>query len=838
MKTEHKVIALSLLLGLSVWVIDALIDHLFFYKEPFLRLLITDIPRHGLYTRSIVIIYLFAIGLVTSRVFARHGRIEQALRDGEEKFRTLSEQSLLGIYIIKDDRVVYANDKVAEILGCSIDDILKWDEAKLVEAVHPEDREFVREQMTRTRTDEEHGVHQFDCRIIDSRGEVRWLSHYSKCIGFEGRTAVETVVMDITGQRLIQEAIARGKKEWERTFDSVSDPIALMDTNSNITRLNMAMADKLGLRPQEAIGLTYFKAIHSMEEPPAYCPHARLLTDGQEHRQEMHIERLDGDFIVTASPLHSAEGQLLGSVYIAHDITERKRVEEALRNSEEFNRDLVTLAPVGIAYLDAEGRVAFINPALSKMMEVPEDEIASIIGSQPDEISHLKAAGLGEYLGNLLHGEPIHFEEVEFISSSGAGKVWNIYAEPRLDPGGGVTGAVVMCVDTTDYKELQAHLRQVQKLEAMGTLAEGIAHDFNNLLLAILGNVELALRSLEPDSRAVDNLDAIQRSADRAAQLTSQLLTFGHSRMDKPRPVILDSSIDEVLTILRRTIDPRIELTVEKEPDLWVVMTDTGQMQQVLINLLVNARDALKDAGCITLRTENITVDKEHCLIQKEAQPGDYVRLTVADTGEGIPVDIMPRIFEPFFTTKEPGKGTGLGLATVYGIVKAHNGWIEVKSAPNQETTFQLYLPRVDVEAVPEVQPVEEEELPGGSETILMVDDETEVLNIGSSILKEFGYKVVTAKDGLQALDVYKDRKEAVDLVILDLSMPRMSGRETLQGLLEMNPDLKVIISSGFARSAPVNDLLQIGASGFIQKPYRIRKLLQTVRGVLDGKEV
>jgi two-component system, cell cycle sensor histidine kinase and response regulator CckA len=291
--------------------------------------------------------------------------------------------------------------------------------------------------------------------------------------------------------------------------------------------------------------------------------------------------------------------------------------------------------------------------------------------------------------------------------------------------------------------------------------------------------------------------------------------------------------VDEVVPLLQSSIDPKIEVQIEKDPNLWVAMADTGQIGQVLMNLLVNARDALPDGGCIKIATENVTISEEEVKPLSEARPGEYICLSVSDNGLGMSTEVQQRIFEPFFTTKSPGHGTGLGLSVVYGIVTGHHGWIDVESSEGKGTKFRVYLPQFKGQAAKERETTNEA-LPHGKEKILIVDDQQIILDVGGAILKRAGYQVLTAEDGIKAIELYKANPDEIDLVILDLSMPRMSGRETLIELRKLNPKLKVMISSGYDDRNSITDLISKGACGFLQKPYRIHQILQAVRKVID----
>jgi signal transduction histidine kinase/CheY-like chemotaxis protein len=390
----------------------------------------------------------------------------------------------------------------------------------------------------------------------------------------------------------------------------------------------------------------------------------------------------------------------------------------------------------------------------------------------------------------------------------------------------------VIARDISERKHLEAQVHQAQKMEAVGQLAGGIAHDFNNLLTAILGNLSLVLSNLPRPSPDGELLEAAEKAALRAAELTSQLLGFSRRSMLRPQPTNLNTIIEETVRLLRRAIDPRIVIDVRVADQLWTVQADPGQMNQVLVNLCLNARDAMQEGGNLLLETSTLVVNEDHARRHLEARRGEFVRLRVADTGHGMPPEVHARIFEPFFTTKGPGKGTGLGLAMVFGIVKQHQGWIECKSEVKKGTMFDIYLPRSKQgqEAAP---PGEKRSPPSrGHELILLADDELMIRNLGRAILERQGYQVLLAQDGQEAVELYQREKGAIDLVILDLTMPRLSGREAFQQLVEIDPQVRVLFASGY--SADFVEAEQEQMLGFIGKPYRPDDLTETVRAVLD----
>jgi PAS domain S-box-containing protein len=386
--------------------------------------------------------------------------------------------------------------------------------------------------------------------------------------------------------------------------------------------------------------------------------------------------------------------------------------------------------------------------------------------------------------------------------------------------------------DITDRKRLEGQLLQAQKMESIGTLAGGIAHDFNNLLGGILGFASLTKSKIPIEHQIYEYVDTIEKSATRAAKLTSQLLAFARGGKYEPRPINLNSIINETLEIIGRTFDKSIEIETSFCDAIPTVEADAGQMQQVIMNLCVNAHDAMETGGKLILRTDVETVTHTYFKANMTVQPGAYVTMTVSDTGIGIEKDEVQRIFEPFYTTKKPGKGTGLGLSMVYGAVKNHGGFVNVYSEPAMGTTFKVYLPASDK---PELhEPDESGRATGGNELILVADDEEAIRTLAKEILESHGYRVMLAEDGREAVDLFEKHHGELGLVILDMVMPRMGGRETFLKMKELNPQARALLSTGYSQDGKAEEILKSGVRGFIQKPYQVDTLLSKVRSVLD----
>jgi two-component system, cell cycle sensor histidine kinase and response regulator CckA len=378
-------------------------------------------------------------------------------------------------------------------------------------------------------------------------------------------------------------------------------------------------------------------------------------------------------------------------------------------------------------------------------------------------------------------------------------------------------------------------LVQAQKMEAVGTLAGGIAHDFNNVLQVALGYSELILADEDLPQRYRIDLQKIHESARRGADLVQRLLTFSRKTDIKPQPINLNYRVKDLTKMLERTIPKMIEIQLSLSEDLVTINADPTQLDQILMNLAVNARDAMPEGGKLLLETAKVSIDEEFVRTHLEAKLGPHVLLTVTDTGSGIDKDTLQHIFEPFYTTKGVGAGTGLGLAMVHGIVRHHGGHIKCYSEPGKGTTFKIYFPAL-ISEEEEAQTIERPMPRGGSETILLVDDEEFIRDLGSRILTKAGYKVITASDGKEALEVYQHSSDKISLVILDLIMPKMGGKQCLEGLMGLNPSIKVIMASGYSANGPTKDALSAGARGFVNKPYDIRQVLEVVRRVLEAE--
>jgi len=557
---------------------------------------------------------------------------------------------------------------------------------------------------------------------------------------------------------------------------------------------------------------------------------ARDMTEKKEAEEELkkYREHLEEMVETRTSELVQANEQLQG------EIAERQRTEEALKSSEARYRSLFNGVPVGLYRSTPDGQILDANLALVQMLGFPDQEslvkinvAASFVN--PEDREREQA---------LLEREGIVRDyEMELRRNDGK-KIW-VRDTVRIvrDADAGVTCYEGSLEEITERKQLESQYRQSQKMEAIGRLAGGVAHDFNNLLTAISGYSEMTLMDLRRDDPLRLNIEEILKAADRATSLTQQLLAFSRKQILQPRKISLNDTLTGMHEMLRRLIGEDVDLSLELEPDLGTVTADPGQIEQIVMNLAVNARDAMPRGGKLFIETDNVFLDEAYTQRHLEVSPGPYVMLAVSDNGLGMDEETQARIFEPFFTTKERGKGTGLGLATVYGIINQSGGHIWVYSEPGQGTAFKIYLPRLDAAVEVERAKVIPAEMPFGEETILVVEDEDALRALIQRSLKKFGYRVLEARHGGEALLICEQAQEPIHLMLVDVVLPQMSGPRIAARLAGLQPGMKVLYMSGYTENAIVHHGILDQQVPFLQKPFKPMTLVRKVREVLDAQD-
>ncbi len=536
-----------------------------------------------------------------------------------------------------------------------------------------------------------------------------------------------------------------------------------------------------------------------------------------------------------------AKHRLEGSARLIGEIVERKRAQERLRQAKEYAENLIETANAIVVGLDARTNISVFNRAAEAITGYSRAEVLNrnwfeVLVPQ-DRYPHVRA----EFERLAQGGVPKNFEN-PILTKSGQERqiAWQnneVYEQGRF------AGTISFGIDVTERRKveeertrLQAQLLQAQKMESVGRLAGGVAHDFNNMLGVILGHTELALMQVAPADPLYGNLKEIKKAAQRSADLTRQLLAFARKQTVAPRVLDLNATVESMLKMLRRLIGEDIELAWKPAQDLWKTRIDPAQVDQILANLAVNARDAIAGVGRLTIETTNVVIDEDGSAAARGLACGEYVLLAVSDDGCGMNPDVLEHLFEPFFTTKGVGKGTGLGLATVYGIVRQNAGFVNVASKPGQGATFKIYLPRHTGAATAAPSAKTDEAAPGGGETILLVEDEAAVLDLGKTLLERLGYTVLTAGTPAEALRTAEAFGARIHLLVSDLIMPEMNGRELAERLTAVRPDLKCLFMSGYTANVIARHGVLDEGVQFIQKPFLIQELAAKVRKALEQK--
>jgi PAS domain S-box-containing protein len=744
-----------------------------------------------------------------------------------------------------------------------------------LEMIHPDDRAIVQTAWQGLVAGGSEAVYEY--RLALPNGSVRWVRSSVRASAGEYGRRMDGVVSDITDRKAAIEAVQEGAARYRGLVEHA--PIAIYE--EDFTAVGAWMAD---LRGRGVTDLRAYLADHPGEvadavrrvrvldvnraavEQAGAAAKAELLaalpklfTDQAragfaeelvaiwEGRDEFEYEsralRLDGrpvDVIVRIYvPRRDGRPDLAGVIATCTDITARRQAEEARDRQHILLQTILNAIPDQISRKDEAGVYRGCNTSFAQFFDMGEKEV--IGRTARDLLPAAEADILATSDARLFAGGPAERLELWLPAPDGRTVLFESLRVPLPGPDGRPAELLGISRDITARRQLEEQLRQAGKLEAVGQLAGGVAHDFNNLLTAIVGNLSLAQTLLAADHPARELLVASDQAAWRAAELTRQLLGFARRTTVRLEPADVNASVAETLGILRRTIDPRITIDARPAANLSPVLADLGQISQVLMNLCLNARDAMPNGGTLTIETADADVDAAHAKRVAAARPGAFVRLTVADSGHGIAPAIRDRIFEPFFTTKELGKGTGLGLALVHGIVTQHGGWVEVDSTPGGGTRFEVYLPatgvRCSVFGVSD-QPTDRRTPntePPITQTILLVDDEPMICTLGRAILEERGYRVLLACDGQEAVEMYRRELGRVDLVILDLSMPRLNGRDACRQLTQIDPHVRVLLSSGFAPDT-AEAMREAGVKGFVAKPYRPADLVAAVNQVMSDE--
>jgi len=622
-----------------------------------------------------------------------------------------------------------------------------------------------------------------------------------------------------------KEKLRQSEARFRAAFESASDCILIWDKDYNYLYANQAAIDHVGTTHDKVIGKNIRDGLgHIPDFMHLWMSRVdRVFETGKVLRVQDETT-MQGQLFFTdsvISPIRNPDGSVSAVCVLYRDITEHRRAEEEIRKLGSAVEQSID----GIAMVDMEARLTYVNKA-----------IADVHGYSPKEM-------IGMQVQDLHGDEQVYKSAMDQIKTQGFcegeiglmrkdGTPFPAYMSVTLlkDNDGNPASIIAVLRDITEQKRIETQLQQAQRMEALGTLGGGVAHDFNNLLMGIQGRTSLMLMDKESSHPDYEHLKGIEDYVKSAADLTKQLLGFARGGKYEVKPTDINELIKKSSKMFART-KKEIKINRKYQKHVWTIEADQGQIDQVFMNLYVNAWQAMPGGGDLYVQTENVTLDEDY-VKPFEIEPGKYVKISVTDTGVGMDEATHQRIFDPFFTTKEMDRGTGLGLASAYGIIKNHGGFINVYSEKGEGTTFNIYLPASEKEII------EEKELSkdvlGGSETVLLVDDENMIIEVGEQLLQKLGYKVLIAGNGKEAIDIYEKNKDKIDIIILDMIMPDMSGGDTFDRLKEIKSDVKVLLSSGYSINGQAADILEGGCNGFIQKPFNMKGLSQKLRQILD----
>jgi PAS domain S-box-containing protein len=638
-------------------------------------------------------------------------------------------------------------------------------------------------------------------------------------------------------QELATRELWRNTHYYRTLLDSLHEDIIVIDRDYQITDINNNFLVTSGFNRLEVIGRHCFEVLHGYDEPchyhgenckldevfqtgqPCSCRHEHLKKDGSKNWVD-----------ILASPIKNKDNKVSHVIEAIRDITDLVAVENAIKESEEKYRLVIEDANDAIFIVQDES-VKFSNPKAKEFTGYTVEELTSVSFFNfihPEDRAMVLERHHGRIKGKK---QP---ESYSFRIINKAGEILWVQLNVALITWDNKPATLNILRDITPQKKMEAQLQTAQKMEAIGTLAGGIAHDFNNILFGVIGYTEIALSEIEKDTTLYENLQEVLLAGERAKDLVKQILTFSRQTEQDRKPVQVKTIVKEVLKLLRASLPTTIEIRQEIKSDS-LVLADPTQIHQILMNLCTNAEHAMRDkGGVLDIMLSDVELDRDFAAGHPDIEPGTFARLTVSDSGHGIPSHSLDRIFDPFFTTKNSSEGTGMGLSVVHGIVGSNGGTITVSSESGQGSTFDVYLPVIERSVVPQI--IDEEFIPTGTERILFVDDEQTIVNIGQQILESLGYDVTTRTSSKDALELFKTQANTFDLVITDMTMPKMTGDILTRELIRIKPDIPVILCTGFSAKMDDQKAKTQGIKAFILKPIVKREIAEIIRKVLDGK--
>ena len=769
-------------------------------------------------------------------------RAEEALRENEALLKAAIESTEDGILAVDENgKTIIANLRFRRMWRMPDELFNKKDDEKMLS--------FVLDQLKEpddflSKVQNLYGTTKEDLDLLNFK-DGRIFERYSRPMKIgEKLTGRVWSFRDITKRTQSEVALWENEEKYRTILDSIEEAYFEIDIAGNLTFFNDSLSKSLGYSDDELMGMNnrdymspdsskkiyeLFNQIYNTGNPIKKVPYEIIRKDGSSGFHELF-----------ASLMKNQAGQRIGFRGISHDITDRQRAEEALLESEERYRALFERSLESVYLCDFEGNFIDANDVALELLGYSKDGIKSLnfvslldkdqLPLAAETVEEILKTGsqkdVAEYKLRRKDGEHVYVESMGAI----------IYRDGKPFAIQGIARDITGRKQSEEQKhKLEALLQQSQKMEAVGTLAGGIAHDFNNILAIILGNAELASADVPDWNPASESLKEIRRASIRAKDMVHQLLAFSRKSDEESKPIDIAPIIKESMKMLRSAIPTSVEFKQHISDNSYSVMGDATQINQIVMNLVTNAADAMsEEGGLLEMTLEKIILQEEKACFDWVLSPGPYVRLRTRDTGEGVEPKIMDRIFDPYYTTKEVGKGTGMGLSVIHGIVKRHGGGIRVESKPGKGTLFEIYFPALEKTEEEEKEP--EEEIKGGSERILFVDDEEPMVNLYRRHLERLGYDVKSTTKPVEALEWFKADPDQFDVIITDMTMPRMTGDRLAAEVLKIRPNMPVIICTGYSERMSAKKAEALGVRKYIEKPIDLRNLASSLREVLDGQ--
>jgi PAS domain S-box-containing protein len=813
-------------IGLAVffWIVESAI-HVFIFQEPGFIQQIFSPPSHEVWMRIVVVAMFIGFGMYAQLSIIQRRRAEEAARGAHAELNQIFETAADGMRVVdKDFNVLRVNRTFSRLSG-----------VRKNEAIGKKCYEVFRGDV----------CHTSGCpvtRILGGEERVEYDAQKERNDGstvpcivtatpFRGAggelIGIVEDFKDIAERKQAEKALQESEEKYSTLVENSLTGI-FIHQDGRYVFVNDRFADIHGYQPGELIGKDPLTLVHPDErEALRQVMSKRLEGEKAPERYEVRRLRKDGKTIwceMMATRIeYGGRPAIMGNIV---DITERRRAEQALfRAKEDWENTFDAMTDL-VMLLDNEHQIIRVNKAAAEALNTTKE---GLVGSKCYEAIHGRSRPIpGCPLALTKKASEAHTTEMTEPSLGGA---FLCSTFPILDREGRLTSYVHTLKNVTGSKQLEAQLQHAQRMEAIGTLAGGIAHDFNNVLMGIQGHTSLMLLHTESDHPHFGHIAGIEDMVHRGADLTRQLLGFARGGKYEVKPTDVNELIEKSCEMFSRT-KKEIQIHKKYEQAIWPVEVDQAQIEQVLLNLYVNAWQAMLHGGDLSIKTSNVVLDEKYTM-PFGVKAGTYVKISVTDTGIGMDKATQQRIFDPFFTTKEMARGTGLGLSSAYGIIKSHGGIINVYSEKGKGSTFNIYLPASRNEVTSKEERFAEE-MVKGRETILLVDDEKEILDVGEEMLEAMGYSVLVARSGKEAVEVYENHKDEIDLVILDMIMPGIGGSETYDRIKEENPKVKALLSSGYSIDGQATEILEKGCDGFIQKPFTMIKLSGKIREVLE----